>query len=113
MTLWYEAKHFLSSATAISMDALHVLAGALLFLAFSLAFRTAVTSARPWLGVLAVTLLNEAIDLWVEQWPSLGMQLGESAKDIVVTMLIPTLILLTARRVPRLYAPRRSPAAKD
>ena len=103
MTVWYEAKHFLSSATAISMDALHVLLGTLLFLAFCLLFRKPASSLMPWLAVLVLTLLNEAVDLWVERWPSLGMQLGESAKDVVVTMLIPTIILVTARRAGWLY----------
>lgn len=108
MMAWYETKQFLSSATAISMDALHVLAGALLFLVFSLLLRKPVTRFSPWLAVLALTLVNEAVDLWVERWPSLGMQLGESVKDVVVTMLIPTVILLTARCIPRLYGSTRS-----
>lgn len=100
---WYEAKRFVEQATTLSMDALHVLAGALLFLGLALLLRRPVSDPRPWLGVLIVTLLNEAVDLWIERWPSPGMQFGEAAKDIAVTMLLPTIILLTARHLPRLY----------
>ena len=108
MTGWYEFKQFVERASDLSMDSLHLLAGILLFLALSLLLRRPVTDWRPWLAVLLVTLFNEAADLWTEQWPSFGMQLGEAFKDIVLTMLLPTLILLTARHVPRLYGRRGS-----
>lgn len=103
---WYEAKQFIEQATDLSMDSLHVLAGTFLFLGFSLLLRRRVSEMRPWYAVLLVTLINEAADLWVDQWPSVGMQLGEAVKDILVTMLVPTLILLTARHLPQLYERR-------
>ena len=100
MMEWYAAKQFVERATALSMDALHVVAGVLLFLGLSLLLRRPVSDPRPWLGLLFVTLLNEAVDLWVEQWPSPGLQFGEATKDIAVTMLLPTVILLTAKYLP-------------
>jgi diacylglycerol kinase len=106
MLFWYETKQFVEHATAISMDALHVLIGVIIFLGLSLLLRRPVTDWRPWLAVLGLTLLNEAIDIWVERWPSPGMQLGESAKDIALTLLLPTVILLSARRFPALFKRR-------
>lgn len=103
MMNWYEAKQFIEQATTLSMDALHIFAGAFLFLGLGLLFRRPVSDPRPWLGVLFATLLNEAADLWVDLWPSPGLQFGEAAKDIAVTMLLPTIILLTARHLPGLY----------
>jgi hypothetical protein len=41
--------------------------------------------------------LNEAGDLWVEQWPEPAMQYGEGLKDIVLTMFLPTVLILVAR----------------
>ena len=87
---WYEAKRFVEHATNLSMDALHVIAGVFLFLGFCLLLRRAVLDMVPWLAVLIVTLVNEAADLWLDQWPTPAMQFGEAAKDIVMTMLIPT-----------------------
>jgi len=84
------------------MDSLHVLAGVLLQLGAAAILRTDVADRRPWLLVLVLELANEANDLLVEQWPNPGMQWGEGAKDVLLTMLLPTLILLVARYRPRL-----------
>lgn len=112
MVDWYEAKRFIEHATTLSMDALHVIVGAALLFAFSLVLRRPVSDSRPWLAVLVVTLVNEAADFWLDRWPSAGMQFGEAVKDIVLTMLLPTMILLSARHLPQLYARRsdRRPA---
>jgi hypothetical protein len=53
-------------------------------------------------ALLALELVNEANDFRVEIWPDPGMQFGEAVKDIVLTMFIPTLIFLVARRHPKL-----------
>lgn len=100
---WYEAKRFIEHATTLSMDALHLIVGAALLFAFSLVLRRPVSDSRPWLAVLLVTLVNEAADVWLDRWPSAGMQFGEATKDIVLTMLLPTMVLLTARHLPQLY----------
>lgn len=116
---WYETKRFIEHATSLSMDALHVIAGVALLLGFALILRRPVTDSRPWAAVLLVTLVNEAADFWSDVWPSPGMQFGEATKDIVVTMLLPTMILLTGRHLPHLYvrkSDRRSvapPAGKS
>jgi len=82
------------------MDSLHVIGGVLLQFAAAMVMRTDVASGRPWLLVLALELANEASDLLVEQWPDPAMQWGEGGKDVLLTMLLPTLILIVARRRP-------------
>ena len=106
---WQEWKRFLEHGAAIGNDAVHVLAGVVLQLAFALLLRRPLPSLAPWLAVLALALLNEASDLWIEAWPDPAMQYGEGAKDVVLTMALPTLLLVTTRYLPKLYerAPER------
>lgn len=99
---WNQIKLFVEHTSAVDMDALHVVAGVLVLFAVSFVFRVPVSRWGPWLTVLALEILNEWNDLRVEQWPDLGMQYGESAKDILLTMLLPTLVLTVARLKPRL-----------
>ena len=99
---WYQVKLFAERSTGVSMDALHIIAGVLLQLLVAALFRRSLASPIPLLAVLALEIVNEANDFRVEIWPDPGMQFGEAAKDIVLTMLIPTLIFLIARRRPKL-----------
>lgn len=99
---WYQLKLFAAHSTGVSMDALHVVVGVLLQLLIALMFRSSVARPLPLLAVLALAVVNEANDFRVEIWPDPGMQFGEAAKDIVLTMFIPTLIFLVARRRPKL-----------
>jgi hypothetical protein len=99
---WYQVKLFLERASGFSMDSLHVIVGVVIQLAVALLFRTSVARPWPWLSVLALELINETSDFRVERWPQPGMQLGESAKDVILTMALPTLIFLVARYRPKL-----------
>ena len=94
---WYQVKLFLEHASGFSMDALHVILGVVLQLAFAFLFRSSVARPLPLLSVLALELLNEASDFRVEIWPQPGMQFGESAKDIIMTMALPVLLFVVAR----------------
>lgn len=94
---WYQAKLFLEHALGVSMDALHILVGFSLFLFVARLLKAPLASPRPWLAVLVLELINEAYDLYVERWPSLGSQLGEGVKDVLLTMTLPTLVLVMAR----------------
>ena len=103
MTTWHQGKLFIEHAVTISHDSLHVIVGVLLWVVFGLILRRPLSSWLPWLWIFAVILWNETVDLWVEQWPDPGQQYGEGAKDIMVTMFVPTLILLAARARPDLF----------
>jgi len=103
MSLWYQFKLLAEHALGISMDALHILVGVALQFVFAALFRTSLASWRPWCCVLLLLLLNEAGDLWIEQWPEPAMQYGEGLKDVVVTMVVPTVLLLLVRVRPALF----------
>lgn len=104
MTGWHGAKVFVEHSVSISHDSLHVIVGVLLLLAIAFVSRRPISSWRPWLWVLALILWNETVDLWVEQWPEPAMQYGESAKDLGLTMLLPTILMLVARFRPGLFS---------
>lgn len=89
------------------MDALHVIVGVALQVGAAALFRVSIASWRPWLAVLALELLNEGVDLYVERWPSPGMQVGEGFKDLLLTMVLPTLLMLSARTRPALLTGAR------
>lgn len=110
MTSWHQGKLFIEHSVSITHESLHVIVGVLLWLVLALLFRRPVTSWKPWLWLLAAILWNETVDLWTEQWPDPGQQYGESAKDVILTMLLPTILLGAARWRPDLFraaAPRR------
>ena len=80
MTSWYQGKLFIEHAIAISHDSLHILVGVLLWLVLGVVLRRPLTAWWPWLWLFALILWNEAVDLWVEQWPDPGQQAGAPAR---------------------------------
>ena len=103
MTTWYETKMFIEHASVVSSDALHVLVGTLVWIAVAMILRKNLSAWIPWVLLLALALFNELVDLWIEHWPDLAMQYGESAKDIFLTMALPMVLLLLVRTRPGLF----------
>ena len=103
MTSWHQGKLFIEHSVAISHDSIHILVGVLLWIIFGLLLRRPLTAWRPWLWLFAVILWNETVDLWIEQWPDPGQQYGEGAKDLLLTMAVPTIIMFAARLRPDLF----------
>lgn len=104
---WGAAKIFIGRFFGVSHDALHVIAGVLLQLLLAALFRSSVARFWPWGVVLLAELANEWIDLRITRWPSLSEQLGEGAKDLALTMLLPTVLLLAARFWPQTFRRKR------
>lgn len=107
---WYWFKEWLEVVSGLDMDALHVHVGILLQLFAALLLRRSLQSPWPWLVVLVATLANEIYDLRFETWPEpdRARQWLETVKDVVNTMLMPSVLLAVARYAPRLLtgAPR-------
>lgn len=114
MESWHEGKLFIEHALTINHDTLHMIFGVVIWLGLCLLLRRTIASLYPWLWLFALIFWNETVDLWNEQWPHPGQQYGEGAKDILVTMALPTLLMLAARFVPRLFVrPRSAPPPPD
>lgn len=104
---WHDGKLFVERLTSVSHDALHVIAGTGVWLALALVLRRPVTAWLPLLGTIAVVLVNEVVDVWVEIWPQPGMQAGEAAKDVLTTVALPLVLLVAFRALPQLTASRK------
>jgi len=103
MPFIFEAKLFVQHLSGFSFDELHLLIGVgIHFLAAGL-LRRPLSSWRPWLVVLGISLINEANDLIIEQWPNLAVQYGEGFKDILSTMIVPSALLFATRSWPTLF----------
>jgi hypothetical protein len=103
MNAWHQGKLFLEYSLSVDHDALHVIVGLLVWLVAALLLRRPITSWLSFLWCLAITLWNETVDLWIEQWPDPGRQYGEGAKDVLLTMTVPVLLMAAARLRPDLF----------
>ena len=104
MASWHQGKLFIEHAVMISHDSLHVIVGVFLWFVLGFLLRRPLSSWLPWLWLLAFILWNETVDLWVEQWPDPGQQYGEGAKDVLLTMFLPTMLMFAVRLRPELFA---------
>ena len=100
---YHTMKVFVEEVSPVASDAIHVLVGCAAILVISLLSRRTLSEWLPWVGVLVLELLDEAVDLSIEHWPTRTRQFGESVKDIVLTMAVPTLLLACARTFPGLW----------
>jgi hypothetical protein len=99
---WYQVKLFIEHASGVSLDALHILLGSAIFILAAQILGRSVASPLPWFTTLLLEIGNEVYDFMIELWPDPGSQLGEAAKDIVLTMALPTLLMCIARWRPSL-----------
>jgi hypothetical protein len=97
----------------LEKDALHIYAALLIQLGAARAFRRSLGHSVPWLCVLAIELINEAVDLGRGGEPHLmPWQVVSGVHDIINTMILPTVLLMLSRRAPDLFAwPGRQPGA--
>ena len=100
---WHEGKLFIEHLVAICHDTLHLIAGVAIWLVIAAISRRSIRSWLPLAGTAIIATLNEAVDLWVELWPSLGHQLGEGARDILATIAVPALLTAAIRLRPSLF----------
>ena len=94
--------------TGLDRDALHVYAAVLIQLASAALLRRTLASPWPWLVVLAFALGTHGPT--VSRRSSRGVEKAAALHDLWNTMLLPTLLLLVVRFVPRLTT-RARPAA--
>jgi hypothetical protein len=98
---WVEIKNLVVAWTDLERDALHIYAASLVQLAAALVLRRSVASLLPWIAALLLAVANEAADTLadgvLEGWERQG-----ALHDLWNSMLLPTMLLLTARYAPRI-----------
>jgi hypothetical protein len=103
MASWHDGKLFIEESLPVGHDSLHVMVGVLLWLVVGLVTRWPLSARGPWLCLLAVILWNESVDLFSARWPHPDGQYGEGAKDVLITMLVPSALLFAIRVRPDLF----------
>ena len=98
-------KILFESTLTFSDDVIHVLVGVAIQFAAALLLRRSVAHFRTLLPVYVLALANEVMDVTYDTWSNAALQMGQSLRDIVLTVAVPTLLFIAARWVPRLFAP--------
>ena len=98
---WIYYKSWLSLASGLSDDVLHLFAGMTLLVLFALVLRRAPWHWLPWLGVLVLESANETYDLTQTSYVTGEGNFPAAWHDLWMTMLWPTVILLSFRRLAR------------
>lgn len=106
---WYSIKLAVVDLTDLSRDALHIFVGLAGQILVALVIRRSLAHPLPWAAVLIGELANEYYDLASEEYWDKPMWPG-SLRDLLVTLAVPTLLLLLTRYAPGLFA--RAASAK-
>ena len=109
---WVQFKDYLSQVSALSEDALHIYVAVLIQLAAAWLLRRSLADPLPWLCLVALLAVNEAIDLTepgkpIEEWQVLG-----GLRDLWNTLLLPTALMLLARFAPAVMTGRAAAPAR-
>lgn len=100
-----ELKEAIELASGLSQDALHIYAAFMILIVAAAVSRRGLAHPLPWLCVLLAELANESLDM--RALPVVVQaDLWASLHDLWNTMLLPTVLLVSARLVPWLLWPR-------
>lgn len=105
MMSWHQGKLLIEHSFAFSHDSMHIVVGVMVWLLAAMLTRRPITAWQPWLWAFAVILWNETVDLVTERWAlsDRGWQYGEGLKDLTLTMVVPTILMIAARARPDLF----------
>lgn len=95
--MYNSLKSDLSTWLGLSKDALHIHFGLVVFVGLVLFLRRSPSSPLPWLVLLGIELANELMDIFHWHAGAWSFEPGDSGKDLINTMLWPTVLLVTAR----------------
>lgn len=95
--MFNDLKTDLSELVHLSRDALHVHLGLAVFFLAMVVLRKSPKSLVPWLCVLGLEVINELFDAAHWRNGTLSFGFSGSLKDVVNTLLWPTVIVVMAR----------------
>ena len=93
--IWGGDKNALSDWLGVADDGLHVLVGTGLFIVLAVVTGRRLDDGRLWLIVFLLECANEAVDLSAPDWPEANW--SGATHDLILTMVLPTLLLMTYR----------------
>ena len=95
---WLDAKFGVEQTIPIGDHWLHFVAGPLILVAAALIMRRPLSNYGPWLAVLILAIVNELVDVAVALFtPEQSVHLGDSLSDVLMTISVPTVVLIAAR----------------
>ena len=97
MSPFQHAKLFLVDTTGLAKDALHIYVALIVFFGSCLLFGWKARQWKPWLLVLLAAVTGEALDLRDQLAGHTALLWHEGAKDLINTLMVPTIILIAAR----------------
>ncbi|HZF45771.1 MAG TPA: hypothetical protein VEZ26_05520 [Sphingomonadaceae bacterium] len=97
MSGFQSAKLALVHFTGLERDALHIYVSLILFFGACLLLRWKAWQIWPVLLVLLAALIGELVDLHDQSELGMPLMWAESAKDVVNTCMVPTIVMLAAR----------------
>lgn len=95
--MFQEVKTLIVDHVGLAKDALHVYVALIVFLLACRVCRWPASSVKPWLVVLVVALLGEALDLRHSMANGYTIRFDYHWTDLWNTMLVPTVLVLVAR----------------
>lgn len=95
--MFQELKTLIVDHVGLAKDALHVYVALFVFLLACRLFGWPASSFKPWLAVLVVAVLGEALDLRHTMAQGYSIRLDYHWTDLWNTMLVPTILVLVAR----------------
>lgn len=121
MESFYQLKIWAVDLTQLDRDSLHVHVSIAAYLIACVIFRQKTSSVWPWLAVLLLALLGEYLDgqrligSGVVNYPSQGSVWEYHGKDMINTMIAPTMLLFAARFTRMFEGKQRfeAPSEKD
>ena len=99
---WARLKIYLSELVGLDQDALHIYVAVLIQFAAALLLRRSIAHPLPWVCLLILLLVNEALDLFLPGGAIRSWQILGGIEDFWNTMALPTALLLLARYAPSL-----------
>ena len=103
MELFFDFKYWASEVSHLDRDSLHIHVSVLAYLLVCLVLRTKASTIWPWFGVLCLAFAGEYLDgqglleRGVQDYPSEETLWRFHGKDMINTMIAPTLLFLAAR----------------
>jgi hypothetical protein len=108
MVYWDALKEF-ATHVGVAKDALHVYLAFLIQVIAAIVLRRPLSNWMPWAVALLAAMLNEVLDIRYGREPQVQeWQQVEARRDIINSIVLPTLILLLSRYLPWLFRRREN-----